>query len=106
MSVWGLLYMLHCTSFQLGKTDSKRPIDDKFAGNACVRRRGLHNGVMTSRISHGRYWQIVLKKSFLADERNFRRPLMRFVLGDVRDLIVLHKNDHGPSDRPYSALQR
>jgi hypothetical protein len=29
----GLLYMLHCTSLQLGNTGSKRPIDDKFAGN-------------------------------------------------------------------------
>ena len=31
---------------------------------------------------------------------------MRFVRGDVRDLIVSHKNDHGPSHRRYSALQR
>jgi len=49
---------------------------------------------------------IVLKKSFLAGEHNFLRPLMRFALGDVRDLIVLHKNDYGPSYRPYRALQR
>jgi hypothetical protein len=25
MSTWGLLYLLHCTSFRLGKIDSKRP---------------------------------------------------------------------------------
>jgi hypothetical protein len=25
-----VLYILHCTSFQLGKIDSKRPIDDKI----------------------------------------------------------------------------
>jgi hypothetical protein len=31
---------------------------------------------------------IVLKKSFLADERNFLGPLMRFAFGDVRDHIV------------------
>jgi ADP-ribose pyrophosphatase YjhB (NUDIX family) len=31
---------------------------------------------------------------------------MRFVCGDVRDLIVSHKNDHGPSHRRYRALQR
>jgi hypothetical protein len=30
----------------------------------------------------------VLKKSFLADERNFFGPLMRFARGDVRDHIV------------------
>jgi hypothetical protein len=30
---------------------------------------------------------------------------MRFVCGDVRDLIVSHKNDHGPSHRSYKALQ-
>jgi hypothetical protein len=30
----------------------------------------------------------VLKKSFLADERNFLGPLMRFARGDVRDHIV------------------
>jgi hypothetical protein len=53
-----------------------------------------------------RYWQILLQKSFLGDERNFLGPLMRFVCGDVRDLIVSHKNDHGPSHRRYRALQR
>ena len=41
---------------------------------------------------------IVLKKSFLADERKFLGPLMRFARGDVRDHIVSHENDHGP---PY-----
>jgi hypothetical protein len=50
--------------------------------------------------------EILLKKSFLADERNFLRPLMRFALGDVRGLIVLDKNDYGPSYRSYRALQR
>jgi hypothetical protein len=49
---------------------------------------------------------ILLKKSFLGDERNFLGPLMRFVCGDVRALIVSHKNDHGPLHRCYSALQR
>jgi hypothetical protein len=44
--------------------------------------------------------QILLQKSFLADERNFSGPLMRSARGDVRDHIVLHKNDHGPSYRP------
>jgi hypothetical protein len=48
----------------------------------------------------------LLQKSFLGDERNFLGPLMRFVCGDVRDLIVSHKNDHEPSHRHYSALQR
>jgi hypothetical protein len=31
---------------------------------------------------------------------------MRFVCGDVRDLIVSHKTDHGPAHRRYRALQR
>jgi hypothetical protein len=43
------------------------------------------------------FWQIVLKKSFSPDQRNFLGPLMRFVRGGVRDHIVSHKNDHGPS---------
>jgi hypothetical protein len=36
-------------------------------------------------------------KVFLADERDFLGPLMRFAGGDVRDHIVSHKNGHGPS---------
>jgi hypothetical protein len=47
-----------------------------------------------------------LQKSFSGDERNFLGPLMGFVCGDVRDLIVSHKMDHGPSHRHYKALQR
>jgi hypothetical protein len=31
---------------------------------------------------------------------------MRFVCGDVRDLIVSHKTDHGPAHRRYRALQQ
>jgi hypothetical protein len=52
------------------------------------------------------YWQIVLKKSFSPDERNFLEPLMRFARGDVRDHIISRRNDHGPSCRRYGALQR
>ena len=48
----------------------------------------------------------MLQKSFLGDERNFLGPLMRFVCGDVRDLIVSHKTDHGPAHRRYRALQQ
>ena len=44
---------------------------------------------------------IVLKKSFLGDGQNFLGPLMRLASGDVRDHIVSHKNDHGPSYRRY-----
>jgi len=51
-------------------------------------------------------WQILLQKSLSGDERNFLDPLMRFVCGDVRDLIVSHKNDNGTSHRRYRALQR
>ena len=57
-------------------------------------------------LANVRFAPIVLQKSFLGDERNFLGPLMRFVCGDVRDLIVSHKNDHGPSHRRYRALQR
>jgi len=49
---------------------------------------------------------ILLQKSFWGDERNFLGPLMRFVRGDVRDLIVSYKNDHGRSYQRYRALQR
>jgi hypothetical protein len=45
---------------------------------------------------------ILLQKSFWGDERNFLGPLMRFVCGDVRDLIVSYKK----RPRPFvSALQ-
>ena len=40
-----------------------------------------------------------LQKSFSGDERKFLEPLMRVTRGDVRDHIVLHKNDHGRSYR-------
>jgi hypothetical protein len=51
------------------------------------------------------YWQIVLKKSFWGDERNFLGPLMPFARGDVRDHIVSHKNDQGASYGRYAVLQ-
>ena len=31
---------------------------------------------------------------------------MRFACGDVRDLIVSHKTNHGPAHRRYRALQQ
>ena len=61
---------------------------------------------MTGPIGYVRSLRILLKKSFLGDERNFLGPLMRFARGDVRDHIASHKNDHGPSYRRYRALQR
>lgn len=57
-------------------------------------------------LANDRSWRIVLKKSFLGDARNFLEPLMRFARGDVRDLIVSHKIDQGPSYRRHEALQR
>jgi hypothetical protein len=54
----------------------------------------------------GRYRRIVLKKSFLDDARNFLELLMRFARGDVRELIVSHKIDQGPSYRRHEALQQ
>ncbi len=44
-----------------------------------------------------RFVPIVLKKSFLTNDRKFLGPLMRFVRGDVRDHIVTPKIDHGSS---------
>ena len=55
-----------------------------------------------------REWPLLadsVEKVFLGDERNFLGPLMRFVRGDVRDHIVSHKSDHGPSYQRYGALQ-
>src|SRR6266404_650195 len=48
---------------------------------------------------HVRFVPILLQKSFLADEQSFSGPLMRSARSDVRDHIVLHKNDYGPSYR-------
>jgi len=55
---------------------------------------------------HVAFWQIVLQKSFWGDERNFLRPLMRFVGKDVRDLIAHQKNGHGASYRRHRGSQR
>jgi hypothetical protein len=52
------------------------------------------------------YWRILLKKSFFGDERNFLGPLMRFVGGDVRDHIVLHKNSHRFDFRFFQQYRR
>src|SRR5712671_6799939 len=49
---------------------------------------------------------IVLKKSFLTNDRKFLGPLMRLVRCDVRDHIVTPKIEHGSSWRRYRALQR
>jgi hypothetical protein len=57
-------------------------------------------------LSDVRCWQILLKESFPADERNFSRPLMRFACRDVRDHDTFRKNDHGPLYRSSRALQR
>ena len=51
-------------------------------------------------------WQILLKKSFLADERNFSAPLVRPARGDVRDHIDSYKSDRRSSYLSYSGLQR
>jgi len=53
-----------------------------------------------------RFVPILLQKSFVADKRNFLRPLMRFVRRDVRDLIANQKNGHGASYRHRRGLQR
>jgi hypothetical protein len=52
-------------------------------------------------MSKVRFAPIVLKRSFLSDAQGLLGPLMRRASGDVRDHIVSHKNDHGPSYRRY-----
>jgi len=47
-----------------------------------------------------------VEKSFLGDEQNFLGPLMCFASDDVRDHVVSHKNDHGPSYLRYGAWLR
>jgi hypothetical protein len=47
----------------------------------------------------------VLQKSFWGGDQNFSGPLMPFARGDMRDRIVLHKNDHGASYGRYVVLQ-
>ena len=49
---------------------------------------------------------ILLKKSFLADERNFSAPLVRPARGDVGDHIDSYKSDRRSSYLSYSGLQR
>src|SRR3974390_3336491 len=46
------------------------------------------------------------KKSFEGYERNFQRPPMSLMRGDVRDHIAPQKNDHGPSYRRHRVSQR
>jgi hypothetical protein len=48
---------------------------------------------------------IVLQKSFWDGDQNFSGPLMPFARGDIRDHIVLHKNDHGASYGRCAVLQ-
>jgi hypothetical protein len=59
--------------------------------NGHVIARTVKRCITTGLVANDRFWRIVLKMCFLAEERNFLQPLMRFALGDVRDLIVLHK---------------
>src|ERR1700726_1532182 len=47
--------------------------------------------------AHGRFWRILLKKSFWGDERKFLEPLMRFARGDARDHIASSKISHRSS---------
>jgi hypothetical protein len=47
-----------------------------------------------------------VEKGFGGKERDFLELLMRFVRGDVRDLIASQENDHGLSYRHHRASQR
>jgi hypothetical protein len=55
--------------------------------------------------SNARFAPIMSKKSFLADKRNFLRPLMRFALGDMRDVIVPLETSSDPAAARYFARQ-
>jgi hypothetical protein len=68
--------------------------------------RGYRNFVENGVSLNARFAPIVLKKSFLAEQRKFLGPLMRFVRGDVRDHIDSPKIDHGLLYRRCRALQR
>src|SRR6266851_4092710 len=52
-----------------------------------------------------RFAPILLKKSLLADERNFSGPLVRPPRGDVRDHVDSHESDHRFSYPFYGAVQ-
>ena len=52
------------------------------------------------------FGEIVLKKSFRGDDRNFLGLLMRFARGDVRGHNAFYKNCHRPPYRRQGALQR
>jgi hypothetical protein len=70
---------------------------------------GVVGGIVTRPIpalDDVRFWRILLKKSLLADERNFSGPLVRPTRGDVRDHIDSRESDHRPSHPFYGALQR
>jgi hypothetical protein len=48
-------------------------------------------------------WQMLSKKSFLADERNFLAPLVRPTRCNVRDHIESHQSDRRPRTCPTEA---
>jgi len=48
----------------------------------------------------------IVAKVFFGGSTKIKRLLMRSARGDVRDHIVLHKDDHRSSYRPSRALQR
>jgi hypothetical protein len=70
----------------------------RWRGRGVIAAIGWQTTNSSSRRNVG-FAPIVLKKSFLDDERNFLGPLMRSARVDVRD-------DHRPSYRRYRAFQR
>jgi hypothetical protein len=58
------------------------------------------------RLWNDRFWRIVLKKSFFADDEKFSGPLVRLSRCEVRDHMIYRKNGRRPSYRLYSRLQR
>jgi hypothetical protein len=54
----------------------------------------------------GRFAPILLKKAFGGGERNFLRPLMRFMPRYLGDHDASPKNDHKPPYRRYGASKQ
>jgi hypothetical protein len=76
------------------------PKDDRRGRDPDVRGEPLHV------FGHICYWQIVLKKSFGGDERNFPGPLMRFARRDVREPHRFSETRLRSFVSRYRALQR
>jgi len=96
-----------CSWSIAGPSTVERLIRDEhlLQGRGMLQQTGVSND-LTSGISTSRMWRamltmsvdggIMLQKSFWGADRKFLEPLVRLMLGDVRDHISSSKIDHGP----------